>query len=416
MSAPQEKPSLVVIGNGMAGMRTVEELLAIAPDHYQITVFGEEPHGNYNRIMLSPVLAGEKNLDEIFLNPLQWYEENNITLHAGDQVLNIDRAKRIVRSESGREVHYDRLLIATGSLPFILPVPGKDLPGVCSFRDIADVDYMLEAANHYRNAVVIGGGLLGLEAANGLLARGMKVTVVHLADSLMERQLDTTAGWLLRSALETRGVDFLMEAQTCELFGDHRVRGLRFTHGQEIVADLVVMAAGIKPNINLAQAVGLHCERGIVVDDTMQTYDPRIYAVGECAQHRGICYGLVAPLWDQARTCASHLATQGAGRYEGSSTATSLKVSGVNLYSAGDFAESEDSSIAEYRDQSANVYKRLIFRQSRLAGVVMYGDTSDGPWFHELIKEQTDISNIRDCMMFGKAACGDLLAELPKAA
>jgi nitrite reductase (NADH) large subunit len=300
-----KKMKLVMIGNGMAGVRTLEELLKIAPDLYDITVFGAEPHPNYNRILLSPVLAGEQTLDEIVLNPLSWYEENNIRLHLGKKVTEVDRRKRVVRAADGTEEEYDRLLIATGSNPFILPVPGKDLEGVIAYRDIADTNTMIETAAKYKHAVVIGGGLLGLEAANGLMLRGMQVTVVHIMPWLMERQLDDVAGKLLQKSLEDRGLKFLIGAQTQELIGDNvdgrmddgatpkgRVRAVQFKDGMEIPADLVVMAAGIRPNTELALKIGLHCgpqgRGGIVVSDTMQTItDPRIYSVGECAAHRG---------------------------------------------------------------------------------------------------------------------------------
>jgi nitrite reductase (NADH) large subunit len=347
---------LVVVGNGMAGIRALEELLKIAPDLYDVTVFGAEPHPNYNRILLSPVLAGEQTIDEIVLNPLSWYAENGITLHTGKKVARIDRVRRIVVAEDGTEAAYDRLLLATGSNPFILPVPGKELAGVISYRDIADTEAMIDAAQHYKKAVVIGGGLLGLEAANGLMLRGMDVTVVHIMPWLMERQLDDTAGKLLQRSLEARGIRFEIGAQTEALVGEAddprtgalaprpRVRFVRFKDGRELPADLVVMAAGIRPNTALAEAAGIHCQRGIVVGDTLQTVtDPRIYAVGECAAHRGIAYGLVAPLFEQGRVCATHLAQFGIGRYTGSTTSTKLKVTGIDLFSAGDFMGGEDT-------------------------------------------------------------------------
>ncbi|HNJ84457.1 MAG TPA: FAD-dependent oxidoreductase, partial [Piscinibacter sp.] len=313
-----KKTKLVMIGNGMAGVRTLEELLKIAPELYEIAVFGAEPHPNYNRILLSPVLAGEQTIDQIVLNPLSWYEEHGIRLHLGKKVVEVDRRRRIVRAADGTEEEYDRLLIATGSNPFILPVPGKELEGVIAYRDIADTEAMIDAAQKYKHAVVIGGGLLGLEAANGLMLRGMQVTVVHIAPWLMERQLDDVAGQLLQKSLEARGLRFMIGAQTQALIGgkdgrgddkatpNRRVRAVQFKDGNEIPADLVVMAAGIRPNTELALKIGLHCANdgrgGIVVSDTMQTVtDPRIYAVGECAAHRGIAYGLVAPLFEQGK-------------------------------------------------------------------------------------------------------------------
>ncbi len=399
------KQSLVVVGNGMAGMRTVEELLKLAPDLYDITVFGAEPHGNYNRILLSPVLAGDKSRDDIMIHSRQWYEENGITLHAGDPVLSIDRRRRFVRSASGREVWYDRLLMATGSNPFILPVPGHKLPGVIGFRDLNDVDTMLEAAQRGGHAVVIGGGLLGLEAANGLQRRGMHVTVVHVTGSLMNMQLDAPASLLLKNALESKGLHFMLDAHTTEIMGTQRVTGVRFKDGTELPADLVVMAAGVRPNIALAQESGLHCERAIVVDDTMQTYDPRVYSVGECVQHRSAIFGLVAPIWEQAKVCGAHLAQKGHRRYVQSATPTKLKVTGVDLYSVGDFTGGEGSEELVMRDPRRGVYKRLVLSANRLVGAVLYGDVQDGPWYFGLIQSRADVSAMRSELLFGEALC-----------
>ncbi len=401
------KEKLVLVGNGMAGVRTLEELLKLDPERYEITVFGAEPWPNYNRIMLSPVLAGEKTIDDIILNDREWYERNGITLHTGDPVVEIDRVNRKVVSQSGLEVPYDRLLLATGSNPFIIPVPGSDLPGVIGFRDIADVDAMLEAAKQYKKAAVIGGGLLGLEAANGLMRNGMDVTVVHLMDILMERQLDRTAAGLLKKSLEERGMKFLMETQTTEILGDERATGLKFADGSELEADLVVMAVGIRPNIELAQKAGLHCERGVVVNDTMQTYDPRIYAVGECVQHRGQTYGLVAPLFEQAKVAANHLAQIGIARYEGSVTSTKLKVTGIDLFSAGEFNEQPGDETLVLQDPARGVYKKLVVRDNRIKGAVLYGDTIDGTWYFQLLREGTDISDFRSTILFGQHDLGD---------
>ncbi|HTD06051.1 NAD(P)/FAD-dependent oxidoreductase [Undibacterium sp.] len=402
---PVAKPALVVIGNGMAGMRTVEELLKLAPDLYDITVFGAEPHGNYNRILLSPVLAGDKGIADIMLHTHEWYRQNNITLHAGDPVVKIDRRQRIVHSASGVAVRYDRLLLATGSKPFIIPVPGHQLPGVIAFRDIQDVETMLAAARDHRHAVIIGGGLLGLEAANGLLRQGMEVTVVHVADSLMERQLDKPAAELLKKALETKGLRFLLSTDTAEIVGPGRVTAVRFKDGSEIPADLVVMTVGVRPNIDLAKQAGLHCERAIVVDDTLQSYDPRVYAVGECVQHRMATFGLVAPIWDQARVCGAHLAGAGHRRYVQQATATKLKVTGVDLYSAGDFIGGEGSEDLVLRDPRRGVYKRLILQGRHVIGAVLYGDVQDGPWYFDLIQTRCDISSLRNHLLFGKAWC-----------
>ena len=401
------KQRLVMVGNGMAGVRTLEELLKLEPDAYDITVFGSEPYGNYNRIMLSPLLAKEKEVSEIMLNDLDWYKENNITLHTESRVSKIDRVRRCVVAEDGTEAPYDRLLIATGSDPFLIPVPGADLPGVISFRDIADVNTMLSAAKHYKNAVVIGGGLLGLEAANGLMKNGMKVTVVHLLDSLMERQLDKPASALLKSYLEQRGMHFAMEAQTAEIIGDERVSAVKFNDGSHIDADLVVMAVGIRPNVQLAQEAGVYCERGIVVNDTMQTYDPMIYAIGECVQHRNECYGLVAPLFEQAKVCANHLAQIGTARYEGSVTSTKLKVTGVDLFSAGDFNEADGDEAIVLQDSASGTYKKLVLRDDKIKGAVLYGDTMDGSWYFQLMREGTNVADFRKTILFGQHDLGD---------
>jgi nitrite reductase (NADH) large subunit len=405
MNAADARPSLVVIGNGMAGMRTVEELLKLAPDMYRITVFGAEPHGNYNRILLSPVLAGEKTVDDIMLHTRAWYAGQGITLHAGDPVLRIDRKRRIVHAASGLQVAYDRLLIATGSKPFIVPVPGHQLQGVIGFRDLQDVDTMLAAARAGGKAVVIGGGLLGLEAANGLLRRGMQVSVVHLGGSLMNQQLDAPAAELLRASLERRGLRILLNRQTAAIEGEGKVQAVRFDDGERVEADLVVMAAGVRPNVELAKSAGLHVERAIVVDDTLQTYDPRVYAVGECVQHRRSTFGLVAPIWDQARVCAAHLAGSGHRRYVQQATATKLKVTGVDLYSAGDIVGGEGTEDLVLRDRRGGVYKRLVVAGNRLTGAVLYGDVTDGPWYFDLIQKRTDISAMRDQLLFGQALC-----------
>ena len=405
-----KKMKLVLVGNGMAGVCALEEVLKIAPDLYEITVFGAEPHPNYNRILLSPVLAGEQTVDEIILNPLSWYEEHGITLHKGKKVVRVDRVRRLVIAEDGTEAAYDRLLLATGSNPFILPVPGKDLQGVIGYRDIADTEAMIAAAEHYKKAVVIGGGLLGLEAANGLMLRGMDVRVVHLMPWLMERQLDDTAGRLLQRSLEARGIRFEIGAQTQALIPDDkgRVMAVQFKDGREVPADLVVMAAGIRPNTALAESMKLHCDRGIVVSDTMQTVtDPRIYAVGECAAHRGIAYGLVAPLFEQGRVCATHLAQFGIGRYMGSTTSTKLKVTGIDLFSAGNFMGGEGHEEILLNDPFGGVYKKLVIKDDRLVGACLYGDTVDGSWYFKLMREGRSIHDIRDKLMFGESNIGD---------
>ena len=409
-----KKLKLVMIGNGMAGVRTIEELLKLAPDLYDITVFGAEPHPNYNRILLSRVLAGEQTIDEIILNPIEWYQEHGITLHLGKKVVDVDRRRRVVTAEDGTTASYDRLLIATGSNPFIPPVPGKDLEGVIAYRDIKDTNTMIQAAQRYKHAVVVGGGLLGLEAANGLMLRGMQVTVVHIAPWLMERQLDEVAGKMLQKSLEDRGLKFMIGAHTAALIGDRdggrsgRVMAVQFKDGSEVPADLVVMAAGIRPNTELAERIGLYCNRGIVVTDTMQTItDPRIYAVGECASHRGVAYGLVAPLFEQGKVCATHLAEFGIGRYTGSQVSTKLKVTGIDLFSAGDFMGGEGTEEIVLSDPCAGVYKKLVLKDDRLVGACLYGDTVDGAWYFKLLREGRPVHDIRDRLMFGESNIGD---------
>lgn len=403
----KNKQELILIGNGMAGMRTVEELLKLEPEKYNITVFGDEPYGNYNRIMLSPVLANEKTLEEVMLNDDTWYKENNIQFEKGKKVTEINRIKKEVIAEDGTVLPYDKLLIATGSTSFMLPLPGADKYGVIGFRDVKDVDTMVEAAEHYKKAVVIGGGLLGLEAANGLMKQGMDVTVVHIMDTLMERQLDKPAAKMLQKSLEEKGMKFLMSHASEEILGDDRITGLKFKDGSEIEADLLVMAVGIKPNFELAQSAGLHCERGIMVSDTMQTYDPNIYSVGECVQHRGSTYGLVAPLFEQAKVAANHLAELGYARYEGTVTSTMLKVTGIDLFSAGDFHGDEDTDELLFHDVANASYKKLILRDNVIIGACLYGDTIDGTWYFQMMKDGTNISDFRNTVLFGQAHLGD---------
>jgi nitrite reductase [NAD(P)H] large subunit len=404
-----QRMRLVCIGNGMAGVRTIEELIVMAPDLFEITIFGAEPHPNYNRILLSPVLAGEQTLDEIVLNSREWYGEHGITLHAGKKVTRIDRTRRTVIADDGTEAPYDRLLLATGSNPVMLPIPGNELEGVLTYRDIADTEAMIEAAKRCKHAVVIGGGLLGLEAANGLRARGMDVTVVHLLDRLMERQLDPTAAKLLQTSLEARGLKFLLPKQTSEIVAGEsgRVCAVRFKDGETIAADLVVMAVGVRPNTELAEKARLYCNRGIVVSDTMQTFDPRIYAVGECVNHRGVAYGLVAPLFEMAKVCANHLAGYGIGRYPGSLTSTKLKVTGIDLFSAGDFVGGEGTEHITLSDPMAGVYKKLVLKDEKLVGAVLYGDTVDGAYYFKLLREGRCVADVRDRLMFGEANLGD---------
>ena len=402
--SPRQK--LVVLGNGMAAGRVLEELFARAPDRYDVTVFGAEPRVNYDRIMLSPVLAGDKDFDDIIVHDDAWYARHNVDLRKGETVVAIDRAAQSVRTESGVVEPYDHLLIATGSRPILLPIPGAELPGVVTFRDLDDVNAMLAAAKQGGNAVVIGGGLLGLEAAAGLALNGMKTTVIHLMPTLMERQLDPNAAYLLQKAIEKRGIEVLTGANTNAILGDGKVTAVRLEDGRTLPADLVVMAVGIRPNTALAKAAGLEVKRGLVVDDLLRTNDENIFAVGECVEHRGQCYGLVAPLYDMAKTLGAALAGDEVSGYTGSATSTKLKVTGVDLFSAGDFSEGDENDEIVLRDPSRGVYKRVVLRDNRIVGAVLYGDTADGSWYFDLLKKSADITSMRDMLIFGQAYQG----------
>ena len=399
----QEKMKLVLVGNGLAGMRCLEDLLDMAPDRYEVTVIGEEPWGNYNRIMLSPVLSGDKSIEDIMLHPHAWYSDKGIHFIAGDAAVKIDRPRKQVYTEKGIVVDYDRLILATGSKPFIPPIKGSDLKGVLSFRDIYDVNTMLEYCKNKKNAVVIGGGLLGLEAAYGLKQRGMNVTVLHLMDRIMDRQLDARASALLKQSIEAKGIPVLTEANTEELIGqDGHVSQLRLKDGTVLEADFVVFAVGIRPNMALAQSAGLRCNRGVMVNDTMQTCDPSSYAVGECIEHRNQTFGLVEPLWGQAFICASHLAEHGSLTFKAPTVPTQLKVSGCDVFSAGNFEPADDYEDIILNDEKRHIYKRIIIQQDKVIGAVLFGDTEDGAWYAELIADQTPISSIRNKLLFGK--------------
>ncbi len=400
------KQKLVVIGNGMAGIRTVEELLAAAPDEYQITVFGAEPYGNYNRIMLSSVLSGEKNIEDIVINDRQWYKEHNIVLHAGAEkaVTEINRNHKTVIAKDGTRADYDKLLIATGSKPVIPDIPGNQLEGVISFRDILDVSTMLEYSRNHKKAVVLGGGLLGLEAANGLALRGMHVTVIHSKPVLLNRQMDKQAGTMLQQELETRGLVFKMPARTEALVSDDKghIKAVRLADGTELACDLFITAIGVRPNMALAQNAKLYCERGIMVNDNLQSYDPSIYAVGECIQHRGETFGLVAPLFEQAKVCANHLSGHGMADYKTLPTSTKLKVTGINLFSVGNFLGDNSCETIHFSDLALGIYKKLVIKQNKLIGTLLYGDTRDGSWYQQLLETQQDISAIRSELIFGQ--------------
>jgi nitrite reductase (NADH) large subunit len=403
---PVARRRLILAGNGMAGVRALEEILARAPCAFSITVFGAEPHGNYNRIMLSAVLAGEKTFSEIVTHDRAWYEQNGIELIAGEAVTAIDRDNRVVTGANGTIRPYDVLILATGSNPVIIPVPGHDLPGVIAFRDIADVGTMLEAARTHDHAVVIGGGLLGLEAANGLVRNGMNTTVLHLMPTLMERQLDPDSAELLRRDLAERGMTVLTEANTHAIHGTGKVEAVELIDGRMLKADLVVMAAGIRPNIALARAAGLSVGRGVRVDDGMRTSDPSIYAVGECVEHRGAVFGLVAPLFDMAKVAADRITAMAESEYKPAVTGTRLKVTGIDMFSAGDFTGDETTDEIVFRDTSRGVRKCLVVRGDKLIGAVLYGDARDSAWYFEHIRNGTDISAMRDALVFGPDVAG----------
>ncbi|MBI1361272.1 MAG: nitrite reductase large subunit [Alphaproteobacteria bacterium] len=410
------REKLVVIGNGMAGCRVVEEILKRDPDRYEIAMFGAEPRLNYNRIMLSPVLAGEKQFEDIIINGEDWYRDNRITLHTGQQVVSIDSDAKTLKTAAGLAQAYDRLVLATGSDPVVLPLPGATLQGVVAFRDIDDVDRMVAISGRGGNAVVIGGGLLGLEAAYGLSRRGMDATVVHLMDVLMERQLDHSAGHLLAEALKARGIATILGAQSEEILGQNgKVAGLKLKDGRVLPCDLLVMAVGIRPNAKLAQTAGLQINRGVMVDDAMRTSDPSIFAVGECAEHRGQCYGLVAPIWEMCRSLAETL-TGVDGAYVGSTLSTRLKVSGVDVFSAGKFAGGEGCEDIVFRDAGRGVYKRIVLENGRLAGAVLFGDAVDGAWYFDLMRSQADVSEMRETLVFGQAATEGLRGLDPSSA
>ncbi len=396
---------LVIIGNGMAPGRMLEHLLDTAPGLFDITIFNAEPRVNYNRLMLSPVLSGEKTYKDIITHDDAWYETHGVTLHKGVKIVHVDRVAKTVTGENGMTAPYDRLIMATGSTPFIIPVPGHQLPGVMVYRDLDDVEKMLEVARAKGRAVVIGGGLLGLEAAAGLREQGMDVTVLHLTATLMDRQLDPAAAFLLERAITGRGIKVITKANTRAIVGDDRVEGVKLDNGTVLPCDMVVMAVGIRPSTALAKEAGLEIGRGILVDDAMCTSDPSIYALGECAEHRGIVYGLVAPLYEMANVLADRL-TGGIAEYKGSVTSTKLKVTGIDLFSAGDFAEGEGREEIVLRDASAGVYKRLVLKENKIIGAVLYGETGDGAWFFDHLRKSSDITEMRDTLIFGQAYQG----------
>jgi len=392
---------LVIVGNGMAAARLVEELSQTALGRYAIAVIGEEPRLAYNRVLLSSVLAGEVASHEIELKSASWWRQRGVTLKYGARVTKVDVGRRELKIENGESVEFARLVLATGSLPLRLGVPGANLSGVHTFRDSRDADVLLGLGAKRRRVVVVGGGLLGLEAAYGLARAGAKVTLVHLMDRLMERQLDAPAAALLKSLVERKGIEVLLNANTAAIHGDARVEIVELADGRCIAADAVIFAAGIRPNVALAKEAGLAVNRGIVVDDAMQTSAPNIFALGECAEHRGTCYGLVEPAYEQARVLASHLAGRKAA-YGGSVVSTNLKVSGVSVFSAGDFMGAEGSEAMVLSDARCGTYKKLVIADGRLTGAVLIGETQDALWYRDLIRNRDPIASIRTEMMFGR--------------
>ena len=388
------KRKLVMIGNGMAGIRTLEELLKLTPELYDITVFGNEPYPNYNRIQLSTVLQGDTTVQDIIMNDWQWYKDNNIELFTGEEIIKIDTEKKQVLSDNGRVTDYDECIVATGSRSFIIPFKGHDKEGVTGFRNIEDCEYMIESSKDYKKAVVIGGGLLGLEAARGLLNLGMEVKVVHLTPYLMEKQLDPVGSKMLQQELEAQGMEFLMEKDTEEILGDDHVTGIRFKDGTEVETDLVVMAVGVRANIGVAKDSGIEVNRAIVVNDFLETSVPNIYAVGECAEHRGNVYGLVAPLYEQGKVLADFLAGKMPQPYEGSIVGTGLKVSGVDLYSAGTIMDDPSMKAIKVHNEFDGVYKKVLIRDNKVAGVVLFGDTSDSTRLFGMMRKNEDVSGM----------------------
>ncbi|MGI8387025.1 nitrite reductase large subunit NirB [Robertmurraya sp. P23] len=407
-----KKQKLVMVGNGMAGVRCLEEILKTDSEMFEITVVGSEPHPNYNRILLSSVLQGSTKLEEITINDFKWYEQHQIQLFTGETVVAIDHKSQIVMTDKGRNLYYDRLILATGSVPFVLPLPGVEKEGVISFRTIEDCQKMQETAKNHKKAVVIGGGLLGLEAARGLLHLGMEVHVVHISSFLMERQLDETAAKMLQAELEKQGMKFLLEKQTEEILGNKRIEGLRFTDGTSVEADLLVMAVGVRPNVHLAKESGLTVNRAIVVNDFLETSIPNIFAVGECVEHRGMVYGLVKPLYEQAVVLAKRICGVDGQGYEGTVLATQLKISGVDVFSIGTFQEDSASKSIKIQDEVEGTYKRLVFQEDKIIGAVLFGDTSDRTKLQNMILKKQDVSDIEKVTIFQSSGSGTAVTSM----
>jgi nitrite reductase (NADH) large subunit len=393
---------LVIVGNGMAAARLVDDLTKTAQGRYAIAVIGDEPRLAYNRVLLSSVLAGETGSHEIELKPAAWWRDRGVTLKYGYLATEIDVGRRELKIANEESVAFSRLVLATGSTPLRLNVPGADLAGVNTFRDSRDVDLLLTLAAQRKRVVVVGGGLLGLEAAYGLAKAGATVTLVHLMDRLMERQLDAPAAELLKSLVERKGIKILLNANTARIHGETQVEGVELTDGRRIDADAVIFAAGIRPNVALAKEAGIAVNRGIVVDDQLQTAAPGIFALGECAEHRGVCYGLVEPAYEQAHVLSRHLAGR-AATYQGSVVATNLKVSGVSVFSAGDFIGADGTETIVLNDFRHGTYKKLVISDGRLSGAVLVGDAGDALWYLELIRGREPIARIRKDMIFGRS-------------
>ena len=395
------KQKLIVIGSGMVGSRFIERLIKLDPNRYDICVFNKEPTGGYNRIMLSPVLSGETPLNEIMTHDHDWFKRRQVTLYSNTEIQQINQPQQTVKTADGQTHSYDKLVIATGSKPFILPVDGVDLENVISFREVRDVERMVAISKTHKLVAIIGGGLLGLEAANGLAKLGMQVSVIHRSAVLMNMQMDSVSGELLKQSIEQNGIQFFMQANTQRLIGNDFVTGVELDNGEVIPADLVVMAVGIRPNVGLAKNLGLAINRGIIVNDTMQTSAPNIYALGECVEHRGQVYGLVAPLYEQANVLANVFLDK-ADAYLGSVVSTKLKVTGINLFSAGYFHEFQGSQAITYQDLSQKIYRKIILNNNKIQGMVMFGDVSGSNWLMQQLEQQNNISKYRDTLIFGE--------------
>ena len=398
------KEKLVVIGNGMSGLRTIEDLLELTNDKYNITIYGDEPYFNYNRIMLSYILSNEKTFEDTIINHHSWYEQNNITLNKGDKVISINKEEKTITSASGKVESYDKLLIATGSLAFIPKTTGSNLKNVIAFRTKADVDTILETINKSKTAVVVGGGLLGLEAAYGIAKHGIKTVLVHRSSSILSQQLDSTGGKLLQKNLESYGIEFKLNTTVTQIDGKNEVEIVKFSDGSVVESNLLIFATGIIPNKNLAIEAGIEVNKGIVVNDFLQTSDENIFAIGECVEHKGNTYGLVAPLYEQAKVLAKHLAQVKTEGYNGSTLSTRLKISGVDLFSAGDYLGDETTEDLILLDEKVGIYKKLVIYNNKIIGMVLYGDTADASWYLKLLKEETDITELRTKILFGKSA------------